>query len=143
MENSYSANGRLLLNNLCKFVKFKLPAFLAISSFLFVGCSSTDSRLSLVKNGVMDFCPQATVKEMVNNYVANPKWSAFEGTDGGDYVNINGKITYMEKPVDMVLQFKVDTDSETFEVNAFEINDIPQNLLFQAALLDNMCSDLN
>ena len=124
-------------------MKFKLPALLTISSFLFVGCSSADSRLSLVKNGSMNFCPQATVKEMVNNYVASPKWSAFVATDGEDYVNVEGKITYMEKPVDMLLQFKVDTDSDRFEVNAFEINEIPQNVFMQSALLENMCSELS
>ena len=91
----------------------------------------------------MDFCPQATVKEMVNNYVASPKWSAFVADDGEDYVDIEGEITYMEKPVDMVLQFKVNTDSDTFEVNAFEINDIPQNIFMQGALLENMCSEVN
>ena len=91
----------------------------------------------------MNFCPQATVKEMVNNYVASPKWSAFVATDGEDYVNVEGKITYMEKPVDMLLQFKVDTDSDRFEVNAFEINEIPQNVFMQSALLENMCSELS
>ena len=44
-------------------MKLKLSALLTISSFLFVGCSS-DSRLSLVKNGVLEFCPEATVKEI-------------------------------------------------------------------------------
>ena len=123
-------------------MKLKLPAFLTISSFLFVGCSS-DSRLSLVKNGVMDFCPQATVKELVDNYVGSPKWSAFVATDGEDYVNIEGEITYDDLPVDMLLQFKVNTDSERFEVNAFELNEIPQNIFMQAALLESMCSELN
>jgi len=124
-------------------VKLKLPALLTISSFLFVGCSSTDARLSLVKNGVMNFCPQATVKELVNNYVQSPKWEAFVATDGEDYVNIKGKITYYEKPVDMLLQFKVDTNSDRFEVNAFEINEIPQNIFMQNALLGNMCDEVS
>ena len=91
----------------------------------------------------MEFCPKATVKEMVDNYVASPKWSAFVADDGEDYVNIEGEITYMEKPADIVLQFKVYTDNDTFEGNAFEINDVPQNIFMQGALLDNMCSELN
>ena len=124
-----------------KSVKLKLPTLLTISSFLFVGCSSTDSRLSLVKNGVMDFCPQATVKELVNNYVQSPKWEAFVATDGEDYVNIKGKITYYEQPVDMLLQFQVDTNRDRFEVYAFEINEIPQNVFMQNALLENMCDE--
>ena len=122
-------------------MKLKLPALLTITSFLFVGCSSTDSRISLVKNGVMDFCPQATVNELVNNYVANPKWSAIVATDGEDYVNLKGKITYDERPANMLLQFKVDTNSDRFEVNAFEINEIPQNVFMQNALLSDMCSE--
>ena len=60
----------LLIINLSNCMKLKLPALLTITSFLFVGCSSTDSRISLVKNGVMDFCPQGNVKEMVNNRYA-------------------------------------------------------------------------
>ena len=122
-------------------MKLKLPALLTITSFLFVGCSSTDSRISLVKNGVMDFCPQATVNELVNNYVLNPKWSAIVATDGEDYVNLKGKITYDERPANMLLQFKVDTNSDRFEVNAFEINEIPQNVFMQNALLSDMCSE--
>ncbi len=91
----------------------------------------------------MDFCPQGNVKEMVNNFVDSPKWSAIVATDGEDYVNLKGKITYDGVPVDMLLQFKVDTKSDRFEVNAFEMNDIPQNVFMQNALLTNMCSELN
>ena len=90
----------------------------------------------------MNFCPQATVKELVNNYVQSPKWKAFVATDGEDYVNIEGEITYYEQPVDMVLQFKVDKNRDIFEVNAFEINKIPQNILMQNALLQNMCDEV-
>ena len=89
----------------------------------------------------MDFCPQATVKQMVNNYVDSPKWDAFVATDGKDYVNIEGKILYDDKPVDMLLQFKVDTDNDRFEVNAFEMNEIPQSIFMQNILLEDMCSE--
>ena len=89
----------------------------------------------------MDFCPQATVKELVNNYVQSPRWEAFVATDGEDYVNIKGKITYYEQPVDMLLQFQVDTNRDRFEVYAFEINEIPQNVFMQNALLENMCDE--
>ena len=68
---------------------------------------------------------------------------SFVATDGEDYVNIEGKITYYEKPVDMLLQFKVDTNRDRFEVNAFEINEIPQNIFMQNALLENMCDEVS
>ena len=120
-------------------MKLKIPALLAISSFLFVGSCSADSRLNLVKNGVFDFCPQKTVKQMVNGYIANPKWEAFVATDGEDYVNVTGQISYFDKPVDMLLQFQVNTDSERFEVNAFEMDGVPQNYFMSDSLLENMC----
>ena len=111
------------------------------SSFLFAGCSA-DSRLSLVQNGVLDSCPDATVKQMVNNYVGNPKWEAFVATDGEDYVNVEGEISYDNLPADMLLQFQI-IDSQNFMVNAFELNEVPQNIFMQAALLESMCSELN
>ena len=39
----------------------------------------------------------------------------------------------------MLLQFQVDTDSERFEVNAFEMNGVPQNYFMSDSLLENMC----
>ena len=89
----------------------------------------------------MNFCPQVTVKEMVNNYVQSPKWEAIVATDGEDYVNIKGGITYDGMTADMLLQFKVDTNSDSFEVNAFEINGIPQYEYMTFALLEDMCNE--
>lgn len=122
-------------------MKFKLPAFITCSSLFLLGCGGADSRLSLVKNGVMDFCPQVSVKEMVNSYIANPDWEAFVATDGKDYVNVEGQIYYYEELTDMLLQFKVNTASSRFEVNAFEIDGIPQNVFMSNALLENMCDE--
>ena len=121
-------------------MKFKLPALLTISSFLFVGCSSTDSRVSLVQNGSFDYCPQSTVKEMVDNFVDSPKWSAFVADDGKDYVDVEGKIEYDNQPVDMVVQFNVDEKKETFEMYYFGINEISQDIFMQALLVEEMCA---
>ena len=121
-------------------MKLKLSALLTISSFLFVGCSSTDSRISLVQNGSMDYCPQSTVKEMVDNFVDSPKWSALVADDGKDYVNVEGKIEYMEQPVDMLVQFNIDEKKETFEMNYFGINEISQDIFMQALLIEEMCA---
>ena len=121
-------------------MKLKLSALLTISSFLFVGCSSTDSRISLVQNGSMEACPDATVKEMVNNLVDSPKWSAFVADDNEDYVNVEGSIEYLEQPVDMLLQFNVDTKKETFEINYLGFNEISQNIFMQSLLMEEMCA---
>ena len=121
-------------------MKLKLPALLTISSFLFVGCSSTDSRVSLVQNSSFDYCPQSTVKEMVDNFVDSPKWSALVADDGKDYVNVEGKIEYDNQPVDMLVKFNVDEKKETFEMYYFGINEISQDIFMQALLVEEMCA---
>ena len=64
-----------------------------------MGCSSTDSRVSLVQNGSFDYCPQSTVKKMLDNFVDSPKWSAFVANDGKDYDDVKGEIEYENQPV--------------------------------------------
>ena len=88
----------------------------------------------------MDYCPQSTVKEMVDNFVDSPKWTALVADDGKDYVNVEGKIEYMEQPVDMLVQFNVDKKKETFEMYYFGINEISQDIFMQALLIEEMCA---
>ena len=53
-------------------------------------------------------------------------------------VNVRGKVQFMEKSVDAVLQFRVDRQNGTFEGNAFEMNDIPQSPLIMSAFISKM-----
>ena len=121
-------------------MKLKLSALLTISSFLFVGCSSTDSRISLVQNGSFEYCPQSTVKEMVDNFVDSPKWSALVADDNNDYVNVEGRIEYDNQPVDMLVQFSVDEKLGTFEMYYFGMNEVSQGIFMQALLIEEMCA---
>ena len=88
----------------------------------------------------MEYCPETTLKEMVNNLVDSPKWSAFVADDDEDYVNVEGSIEYLEQPVDMLLQFNVDTKKETFEINYLGFNEISQNIFMQSLLIEEMCA---
>ena len=124
-------------------MKLKLPALLTISSLLFAGCSSTDSRISIVQESSVQGCPQSNIKEMVDNFVDRPKWSAFVAEDDNDYVELQGGITYDDQPVDMVLQYKVDTKNESWEFAYIGLNDISQNLFMYGALIEAMCDEVS
>ncbi len=124
-------------------MKLKLPALLTISSLLFVGCSSTDSRISIVQESSVQGCPQSNIKEMVDNFVDRPKWSAFVAEDNNDYVELEGGITYDDQPVDMVLQYKVDKENESWEFAYIGLNDISQNLFMYGALIEAMCDEVS
>ena len=121
-------------------MKFKLSCFIAFSSLFLVGCAP-DSRVALVQNAKLDTCPNSTLKEMVDSYVGSPSWYAGDTEDGDEIVNIEGTIMYNDKEVDMVLQYNVDSEKQTFEFGALEFNGIPQNVFMAGGLLSNMCDE--
>tara|TARA_Y100000589_G_scaffold322445_1_gene355388 strand:- start:1307 stop:1681 length:375 start_codon:yes stop_codon:yes gene_type:complete len=123
-------------------MKLKFSSIIACASLLLSGCA-IDSRVSLVQNGYLDGCRNATLKEMVDGYIGSPKWSAGVSDDGQEFVNIEGNIMYSEKEVDLILQYLVNSEKETFEFSALELNDIPQNAFIAAALLSNMCDEVS
>ena len=92
----------------------------------------------------MNFCPQATVKELVDNYsyIQKSKWEAFVGSDGEDYVNVKAELIYDDYDVeaDMLLQFKVDTNNNTFQANSLEIMGITQFDYMMYETLQDMCN---
>ena len=129
------------ITNYFKTVKFKLPAFFTFSYLFFFGFA-VNASVPFIKNGSFDFCPGVTINEMVNSYIANPRWDYFKATDGKYYVNVEGQIYYYEQLVDMLLQFRIYNSSDRFEVNAFEIQGEPQYEYMTDALLENMCNEV-
>ena len=121
--------------------KSKLSSLAALASLFLFGCSP-DSRVALVKEGSLDECPKATLGEMVDSYIGSPSWEAGESEEGDNFVNIKGTVMYSEKEVDLVLQFMVNTEKGTFEYNALEFNEIPQNNFIAFGLLSNMCDEV-
>ena len=123
-------------------MKLKLSWLAACSSLFLIGCAP-DSRVALVQNGTIDGCPNTTIKEMVDSYVGDPSWWSGDTEDGIEIVNIEGKIIYSEKEVDMVLQYTVDSEKQTYDVTAMEFNGIPQNNFMVGAIFANMCEEVS
>ena len=105
-----------------------------------IGAEGGDFELvSMVQTGKLEWCPDYTVKQMADGFMAWPIWEPIKADDGGEYVNLIGGITLQGKPVEAVAQFKVDRKAGTFAFQAFELNGIPQNLLVQRELIQGMC----
>jgi hypothetical protein len=100
---------------------------------------SDSKNVKVVKGGVLQMCPNATVEQMVNGFMGSPSWKSGESKSGIKYVNVGGDITYHEKKVRAVIQFTIDEKNNSFKFNAFEINDVPQANLIASALLKKMC----
>jgi hypothetical protein len=102
-----------------------------------LGCGN--DNVDLVKGGTLQSCPNITVEKMVNSFMGNPKWESLLADDNNHYVNISGDITYDEKDAKAVIQFKVNNENNSFEFNAFEINNEPMGELVASALVEKMC----
>lgn len=100
------------------------------------GLFRESADVSLVKNGRLDGFPEVTVGELVDNFLGGSSWSTDTGPGGQRIVNVKGQLTFVGKPVQGVIQFFV--EGKRFELQAFEMNGIPQNNLVKATLFKKM-----
>jgi hypothetical protein len=118
--------------------KYFITLLIIASMFIVNGCDDT-REVKMIKEGKLESCPNATVNQMVDGFIGSPSWESNETAEGQKFVNITGRITYSEKEVDALIQFFIDPDKGTFNFNAFEINELPQNNLLAMGLLEKMC----
>lgn len=101
----------------------------------FLSCGDS-KEIEAVKNGTLNGYPHKTLGKAIDGFVGNPKWEEIKAEDGNKYINISGKIEYYKKETNILLQYKVKDNS--FEFNALEFNDIPQNIFIYNALIEKM-----
>ena len=113
-------------------MKTKWAIITLMASMTFAGCgddkvvgADDDDSLEIVQDGAF-FNHTRTVGQEVNCYFGNPKWSTLKGEDGNRYVNLKGIIAVGGVNTESAVQFRVDKDARSFEINAFEIDEVPQ-----------------
>ncbi|MGH8362992.1 MAG: hypothetical protein ACRESQ_06540 [Gammaproteobacteria bacterium] len=99
--------------------------------------------IPLVKSSYLDNCKQRTVEQEVNAFLASPRWEAGADSQGRDFVNIRGVVTYQGRPTAAVFQFLIDSDQRGFKYHAFTINGVPQTIYVAALTLMEMCASAN
>ena len=70
----------------------KITLFFAlIAIFILQSCSPfEDATITRIKDGSFNACSDATIGDLANNFLSNPKWEAIIATDGKSYVNLTG-----------------------------------------------------
>lgn len=115
-----------------------------------------DENVLMVKNGSPNAYPDKTYGETFDNFFGSPTWKYFVGTQDGpdddgdgepdytkenvDVVEFTGYCMYKDVRVKALIQFELDKDAGTFEASYLSFNDVPQNGLTLAALLDTAFS---
>lgn len=102
-----------------------------------------DSDVRLVKEGHLSAYPNVSIGKAVDAFLSNPRWESLKGTDGNEYVNVRGGATLHNKPVQLLMQFRINRKANSFEINALEANDVPLNGLMLLGLLNKIFQDYN
>lgn len=113
---------------------------------------SENEYVASVKNGSPLAYPDKTYGEAFENFFGSPKWKYFLGTKEGldedsdgvpdsteenvDVVEFTGYCTYQNVEVKALLQFTLSQENDTFEATYLSFNEVPQNYLMLATLLD-------
>jgi hypothetical protein len=91
-----------------------------------------------VKEGHLKAYPNVPIGKAVDAFHTSPAWKVVPGHDATEYVNFSGGAIYCNKPIQVTLQCQVNRSVGSFEVNALEMNDIPQDNLMKAAFLSTL-----
>ncbi len=97
-----------------------------------------DSEIQLVQSGHFSDYPDKTIGEAVDGFIRNPKWESVEDQEEGTLVKVSGHVFQGEKPVEIMIQFVVDTKNKTFYPDALELDGMRQAESELITLLNKM-----
>lgn len=115
-----------------------------------------DEHILSVKNGTNSEHPNTTYGEAFDSYFGSPAWKYFKGTKEGtdedgdgkpdsetknvDIVEFTGYCMYKNVEVKALVQFTLN-DDDTFSATYLSYNEVPQNLLQLAGLIESVFND--
>jgi hypothetical protein len=88
-----------------------------------------------VKNGYLQDHPEKSLGDAFQSFFGDPTWRYFKATTGEDVVEFTGFAMYEKTRVKALLQFVL-KENQSFEVGALSFNDVPQNELIKAQLMN-------
>lgn len=108
----------------------------ALMALTLGACRDTD-EVKQVRDGMLPSCADRSVEQMLKGLMASPTWKSGAGGDGASYVNVEGDMTFQNKPVRALLQFAV--RGGHFALQALEVDGVPAGAGVTSGLLKQMC----
>lgn len=110
--------------------------------FMWTGCSIGDTNvIDSVKNATLSAHPSKTIGDAFEDFLGAPIWSEFTADSGEHIVQCTGPCSYMDNTVTLTVQFELDDENDTFTIYTMTLNDIPQSLIVQYAILSAVYDD--
>ncbi len=133
INNNYGNEQKNSNNKIMPIVVGCIIGFVALFTLLLVVIFTyEDEAVTIVKNGSFANVPEATVDDFLNTvFSSSGDWEAFELEDGYSYVNA---FYYDNENNEWAFQFKVNEQTEAFELESMELNEEPENV-FSAFLI--------
>lgn len=97
-------------------------------------------NIELAKTAYLADCPKHPVEQQVNGYFGAPRWETGADSNGQDFVNISGTVTYRGQPSTALLQFAIDKSRQSLGYRAFAINGVLQPYYVATMTLKEMCA---
>lgn len=124
-----------------KTMKFiKVGVFFAFVAIVLSGCGK--NPVDMIKDSYFTNYPQKTIGEAVDGFFGKPQWTSGKPVDaeykGYTLVNCSGTVMFDGTILDAAIQFLLDEKTGEFELNALEIDGIPQNQFMQIGFLELM-----
>ena len=97
---------------------------------------SDNKYVLMVKNGYRENNPALTYDKAFSAFFGTPRWKYFKGDEGKNVVEFTGDCTYQDAAVKAMIQFAVDEKNGSFEAVYLAFNEVPQNRLILATLIE-------
>ena len=102
--------------------------------------TADNKYVQMVKNGYPNSYPNSyptvSYEQAFTSFFGSPQWKHFKAEDGREVVEFTGDCTYQDAPVKARIQFIVNEQQGTFETAYLAFNEVPQNKLILAALIE-------
>ena len=99
---------------------------------------SNNKYVQMVKSGYRENNPALTYDKAFSVFFETPRWKYFKGNEGKNIVEFTGDCTYQDVAVKERKQFVVDEKQGTFEATYLAFNEVPQNKLILASLIEKV-----
>lgn len=103
-----------------------------------VATTKDHEHVQQIKTAKLPDYEKVTIEEAFHKFFKNPKWKYFVSEDHEEIVEFTGNCVYQEQEVKAKIQFVLNKGDQTFKLKAMALNDIAQNELITAAMLQSI-----
>ena len=103
-----------------------------------VATTKDHEHVQQIKTAKLPGYEKMPIEEAFHKFFKNPKWKYFVSEDHEEIVEFTGNCVYQEQEVKAKIQFVLNKEDQTFKLKAMALNDIAQNELITAAMLQSI-----